>query len=57
MSEADDQAMIRYRLERADEALKEASILLGQGMLRGTINRAIIQCSIRKAIDLQKLDG
>jgi len=33
-------ALIGYRLEQADETLREAEILLNESALRGSINRA-----------------
>ena len=34
--------LLRYRMEQADETLREAEILLGESALRGTINRAYL---------------
>lgn len=34
------EALIGYRLEQADETLREAEILLSEAALRGAINRA-----------------
>jgi uncharacterized protein (UPF0332 family) len=34
------EALLRYRMEQAQDTLREAEILLGESALRGTINRA-----------------
>jgi len=34
------EALIKYRLEQAEETLKDAKILLKEGSLRGVVNRA-----------------
>lgn len=34
------QALVRYRLEQADESLRASKILISEGMERSAINRA-----------------
>lgn len=40
MSTQQLRALLTYRLEQADETLREANILLSAGALRGAVNRA-----------------
>lgn len=41
---AEEKALIRYRLERADEALAEARLLFDKGHLLGHVNRLYYAC-------------
>jgi uncharacterized protein (UPF0332 family) len=40
MTTANVKALVMYRLEQADESLEAASVLLDQGLIRPSVNRA-----------------